>query len=140
MPTFSHGLLSLNKLIDEGNWMFSGQVPGDKNLYIVKHGTNMIWLVCKRFKSISFPDWKVMHTSIDKAKDIEAALFSGASAPRPGASAPGPGATAPSPDLPSHTQDEPHSEPDSASDPIAASANRATDKETPALWHQRPGM
>jgi transposase InsO family protein len=129
MPTFSHGLLSTNKLIDDGNWMFSGQTPGDKNLYIVKQGTNRIWLVCKRQKSLCYPDWKILHLSAERTKDIAAAVFSGVITPATSTlSAPAPDPSLPSipviPDIP---------------EPSAASANRATDKETPALWHQRLG-
>jgi hypothetical protein len=122
MPTFSHSLLSTNKLQDDGNWFFSGQAEGDKNLYFLKKGTNRIWLTCKRGKTLNYPDWKIMCAS--RIKDASVASYSTTGAPAPTQT----GARAPV---------IPESEPQEHF--IAASANRATDKETPELWHQRLG-
>jgi hypothetical protein len=122
MPTFSHSLLSTSKLHDDGNWYFSGQAEGDKNLYFLKKGTNRIWLTCKRGKSLNYPDWKIMYAS--RIKDAYVASY-----------------VAPGVHTPTQSgADTPESvEPVFTAENFAASANRATDKETPELWHQRLG-
>jgi hypothetical protein len=122
MPTFSHSLLSTNQLQDDGNWFFSGQAEGDKNLYFLKKGTNRIWLTCKRGKTLNYPDWKIMCAS--RIKDASVASYSTAGAPAPTQT----GARAP---VSTESESQEHF--------FAASANRATDKETPELWHQRLG-
>jgi hypothetical protein len=99
MPTFSHSLMSTSKLHDAGNWYFSGQTEGDKNLYFLKQGTNRIWLTCRRHKSLNYPDWKIMHAS--RVKAVSPEVFA-ASVHSPGAHAPTPtGAHAPTPPVPS---------------------------------------
>jgi hypothetical protein len=104
MPTFSHSLLSANKLRDEGHWFFSGTEPGDKNVYFAKK--NKVWLVCKREGNLCYTDWLIEHGYSERKAYTAESIQS----------------------------PEPH-----ASPAVAASANRATDKESPALWHQRLG-
>jgi hypothetical protein len=109
MPTFSHSLLSANQLREAGHWYFSGQTPDDKNVYYM-NSDNKLWLVCERRKGMNCPVWKIRcHTTRKQVPSASVATVI---------------------DVPLPTE---------GSDPIASSANRATDKETPALWHQRLG-
>jgi hypothetical protein len=67
-----------------------------------------------------------MHVPVERTKDIAAAVFTGVITP-PASKTPASASSSPLPSIPV------------IPDPCAASANRATDKETPALWHQRLG-
>jgi hypothetical protein len=58
MPTFSHSLLSTNKLKLLGNWHFSGK-DGDMSEYFVTNKHNHVWLVCKYENGPKYPDWLV---------------------------------------------------------------------------------
>jgi hypothetical protein len=58
MPTFSHSLLSTNKLKLSGNWHFSGK-DGDMSEYFVTNKQNHVWLVCKYENGLNYPDWQV---------------------------------------------------------------------------------
>jgi hypothetical protein len=58
MPTFSHSLLSTNKLKLSGNWHFSGK-NGDMDEYFVTNKQNFVWLVCKYRNGLNYPDWTV---------------------------------------------------------------------------------
>jgi hypothetical protein len=116
MPTFAHSLLSANKLKAQGNWRFSGR-KGDMNEYFVSEKHRNVWLVCEYVDGLNYPLWKLTlapdfkcgHKIPVHPKALQAEEEAFIHWPHP---------------------------PDT---PLAASANRATDKESAGLWHQRLG-
>jgi hypothetical protein len=115
MPTFAHSLLSANKLKAQRNWRFSG-TKGDMNEYFVSEKHKKVWLVCEYQDGLNYPLWK-----LHLAPDFK---FLDPTPLKPKANI---------------AEYEHFIHWPKCPDPIAFSANRATDKESPNLWHQRLG-
>jgi transposase InsO family protein len=163
MPTFSHGLLSTQALKRSGCWLCTGR-NGDMRELIFDN-KDVLWMVTEPKGKMNVPIWEVLVAPSQKsltpdnvaqalastkvapnAPDTQL-LASGAHpddfmfAPTP-TSCPMPINTlVPTAPLPTSDVIVPYVAPIPVHDGVRnfISSNRATDKETPALWHQRLG-
>jgi hypothetical protein len=115
MPTFAHSLMSANKLKSKQNWRFSG-TEGDMNEYLVNEKHKNVWFVCEYVDGLNYPLWK-MHLASDFKFHGPTPLKAKANLA----------------EIESFTHWH------ACDIPFATSANRATDKESANLWHQRLG-
>ena len=119
VPKLGHSLLSVNALKDKGHWHTSRK--GDMTEYFFDANDNL-WLESPYEQGLNVPNWAVVLNKQEALKEVAArnAAFKG-------------------------TQVMPEQKPQVASPKAQAAfvgytkANRATDPETPSLWHQRLG-